>query len=130
MSHVSGLVIRGLETHRDLNSSMSDDQDAEQRPPISRELLKWISREYFGKSSSPCRWGGPTHSQNSGMNGSSYHVLDYPPTPLEFARLAHLSRPAVIKGITPNLRHTSEPNALLLRGRVPGFDKVDRRLSC
>jgi jumonji domain-containing protein 7 len=37
------------------------------------------------------------------MNGSSYHVLDYPPTPLEFARLAHLSRPAVIKGITITL---------------------------
>jgi jumonji domain-containing protein 7 len=35
----------------------------------------------------------------SDMNGSSYHVLDYPPTPLEFARLAHLSRPAVIKGV-------------------------------
>ncbi|KAF8138280.1 cupin-like domain-containing protein [Boletus edulis] len=60
---------------------MADDQDSEQRPPISRELLKWISREYFD------------------MNGSSYHVLDRPPTPLEFARLVHLSRPVVIKGV-------------------------------
>lgn len=34
------------------------------------------------------------------MNGSSYRVLDRPPTPLEFARLVHLSRPVVIKGIS------------------------------
>ncbi|KAF8559104.1 Clavaminate synthase-like protein [Imleria badia] len=58
---------------------MPDDQEAEQQPPISRELLKWISREYFD------------------MNGSSFRVLDRPPTPLEFARLVHLSRPVVIK---------------------------------
>lgn len=28
---------------------MSNGQDTEQRPPITKELLKWISREYFGK---------------------------------------------------------------------------------
>jgi len=79
---------------------MSDSQDAEQRPSANRELLKWISKEYFGKSSSPCQSGGLTHSQRSDMNGSAYRVLDHPPTPLEFARLVHLSRPVVIKGIT------------------------------
>lgn len=78
---------------------MSDDQDAEQpRPPVSIELLKWISREYFGKLSFIYQRTGSIHLQRSDMNGSSYHVLDHPPTPLEFARLVHLSRPVVIKG--------------------------------
>ncbi|KAA1466374.1 Clavaminate synthase-like protein [Dentipellis sp. KUC8613] len=43
-------------------------------------LLKWISEEY--------------HS----MNGSYYDTLDSPPTPLEFSRICHISRPVLIKG--------------------------------
>ncbi|KAF9247051.1 cupin-like domain-containing protein [Melanogaster broomeanus] len=58
-----------------------DNQDTEQRPAVSKELLRWISKEYFD------------------MNGSFYHVLDHPPTPLEFARLVHVSRPVVIRGV-------------------------------
>ncbi|KAH0839749.1 clavaminate synthase-like protein [Lanmaoa asiatica] len=80
MSHTFGLVTLTFETWT-LIKLMSDDQDAEQRPPTSKELLKWISREYFD------------------MNGPSYRVLDHPPTPLEFSRLVHLSRPVVIKGL-------------------------------
>jgi len=33
------------------------------------------------------------------MNGTFYHILDHPPTPLEFARLVHASRPVVIRGV-------------------------------
>lgn len=85
-----------VKTHSD---SMWNDPDAGQRPPVSKELLKWISREYFGELPSPHRWVvGQT--QRSDMNGSSYRILDQPPSPLEFARLVHLSRPVVIKGIS------------------------------
>ncbi|KIJ20025.1 hypothetical protein PAXINDRAFT_67223 [Paxillus involutus ATCC 200175] len=58
-----------------------DDQDTEQRPALSEALLRWISKEY------------------SDMNGTFYHILDHPPTPLEFARLVHASRPVVIRGV-------------------------------
>ncbi|KIJ70557.1 hypothetical protein HYDPIDRAFT_78159 [Hydnomerulius pinastri MD-312] len=60
-----------------------DDQESEQRPEISPELLRWISQEYHGLD----------------MNGSFYHTRDRPPTSLEFARLVHISRPVVIKGV-------------------------------
>ncbi|EGO01893.1 hypothetical protein SERLA73DRAFT_177489 [Serpula lacrymans var. lacrymans S7.3] len=47
----------------------------------SREsILKWISKEYFD------------------MNGSYIETLDEPPTALQFSRLAHISRPVIIKG--------------------------------
>ncbi|KAG7449183.1 Clavaminate synthase-like protein [Guyanagaster necrorhizus] len=45
------------------------------------ECLKWFSREYHD------------------LNGSHIQVLDRPPTPLEFSRIAHISRPVVIHGL-------------------------------
>ncbi|SJL02025.1 uncharacterized protein ARMOST_05349 [Armillaria ostoyae] len=44
------------------------------------ESLKWFSREYHD------------------LNGSHIDILDKPPTPLEFSRIAHISRPVVIHG--------------------------------
>ncbi|KAL0579685.1 hypothetical protein V5O48_002315 [Marasmius crinis-equi] len=42
--------------------------------------LRWISDEYYE------------------LNGSSFDVLESPPTALEFARMTHISRPVLIKG--------------------------------
>ncbi|KAK0230743.1 cupin-like domain-containing protein [Armillaria fumosa] len=44
------------------------------------ESLKWFSREYHD------------------LNGSHIDILDKPPTPLEFSRIAHVSRPVVVHG--------------------------------
>jgi len=33
------------------------------------------------------------------LNGSTIEVLEKPPSPLEFSRLVHISRPVIIKGI-------------------------------
>ncbi|KAF9259520.1 Clavaminate synthase-like protein [Marasmius fiardii PR-910] len=42
--------------------------------------LKWISQEYHE------------------INGSTFDILEKEPSPLEFARIAHISRPVLIKG--------------------------------
>ena len=34
------------------------------------------------------------------LNGSGIEILEKPPSPLEFARLVHISRPVIIKGIS------------------------------
>ncbi|TFL06008.1 Clavaminate synthase-like protein [Pterulicium gracile] len=49
-------------------------------PHLSAKSLRWISDQYFG------------------MNGTFVETLGAPPTPLEFSRLAHVSRPVIIKG--------------------------------
>ncbi|KAF5370114.1 hypothetical protein D9758_001043 [Tetrapyrgos nigripes] len=46
----------------------------------SSQALKWLSEEYFD------------------LNGFHVDVLEKPPTPLEFSRLVHISRPVLIKG--------------------------------
>ncbi|KAM5535511.1 hypothetical protein V8D89_010848 [Ganoderma adspersum] len=43
------------------------------------KTLKWLSEEYHG------------------LNGTQYDVLDEIPTPLEFSRLVHISRPVLIR---------------------------------
>ncbi|KAG7096955.1 hypothetical protein E1B28_004352 [Marasmius oreades] len=45
--------------------------------------LKWISREYHE------------------INGSTFDVLETVPSPLEFARIAQISRPVLIRGFQP-----------------------------
>jgi len=43
------------------------------------------------------------------LNGGHLEVLESPPTPLEFCQLAHISRPAVIKGFkTPAFKLWSD----------------------
>ncbi|KAH7914350.1 cupin-like domain-containing protein [Hygrophoropsis aurantiaca] len=54
---------------------------SDEHPVLDQELLQWISREYYE------------------MNGSHIEILDAPPTPIEFSRLIHISRPVVIKGL-------------------------------
>ncbi|KAF8914631.1 cupin-like domain-containing protein [Mucidula mucida] len=47
--------------------------------------LRWISKEYYD------------------LNGSHFEVLDEPPSALQFARLSHISRPVLIKGILDSI---------------------------
>ncbi|KAI0068847.1 Clavaminate synthase-like protein [Artomyces pyxidatus] len=57
----------------------------------NREVLEWISEEYHG------------------MNGSHVETLQAAPSPLEFSRICHISRPVLIKGYTiPKLRQWSD----------------------
>ncbi|KAF9462654.1 cupin-like domain-containing protein [Collybia nuda] len=42
--------------------------------------LQWISKEYYE------------------LNGNHVEILHHPPSPVEFSRLAHISRPVIIKG--------------------------------
>lgn len=37
------------------------------------------------------------------LNGSHFEVLDEPPSALQFARLSHISRPVLIKGILDSI---------------------------
>ncbi|EIW76115.1 Clavaminate synthase-like protein [Coniophora puteana RWD-64-598 SS2] len=53
------------------------------QPPVDPNLLAWISNEYHD------------------ANGSRFETLDHPPSPLEFSRLVHISRPVLIKGFIP-----------------------------
>ncbi|TFY56262.1 hypothetical protein EVJ58_g7747 [Rhodofomes roseus] len=48
-------------------------------PTVRGGALKWIANEYYD------------------LNGSHYDVLDELPSPLEFSRLIHISRPVLIK---------------------------------
>ncbi|KAI0307323.1 Clavaminate synthase-like protein [Multifurca ochricompacta] len=57
---------------------------------VSFSTFRWLSEEYYG------------------LNGDHYDVLESPPSPLEFSRILHISRPVLIKGYTiPSLRHWS-----------------------
>jgi len=38
------------------------------------------------------------HLAGADLNGTSIEILEEPPTPVEFARLVHISRPVIIKG--------------------------------
>lgn len=49
-------------------------------PSLTYDIVRWISQEYHD------------------MNGSSIQTLESPPTAGEFAQLAHISRPVIIKG--------------------------------
>lgn len=57
--------------------------------------LKWISQEYYGENFDK---GIQYLSNYVDLNGSHFDVLDEPPTPLEFSRISHISRPVLIKG--------------------------------
>jgi hypothetical protein len=35
---------------------------------------------------------------NVGLNGDHYDILESPPSPVEFSRICHISRPVLIKG--------------------------------
>ncbi|KAI0254391.1 Clavaminate synthase-like protein [Lactifluus subvellereus] len=51
-------------------------------PCVSLDTLRWISSEYYG------------------LNGGHYDILESPPSPVEFSRICHISRPVLIKGYT------------------------------
>lgn len=38
------------------------------------------------------------HISQLGLNGDHYDILESPPSPVEFARICHVSRPVLIKG--------------------------------
>ncbi|KAK2466214.1 hypothetical protein APHAL10511_001856 [Amanita phalloides] len=49
--------------------------------PPNTNLFHWLANEYHD------------------LNGSCVEILEAPPTPLEFSRMIHISRPVVIKGL-------------------------------
>lgn len=61
------------------------------------ESIQWVSNEYRGKLHSVllilC-----ASDIFLDLNGSGIEVLEKPPSPLEFSRLVHISRPVIIKG--------------------------------
>ncbi|KAI0269146.1 Clavaminate synthase-like protein [Gloeopeniophorella convolvens] len=59
-------------------------------PNIGRNILQWISSEYHE------------------LNGGHHDILESPPSPVEFARICHISRPVLIKGYAiPSTRRWS-----------------------
>ncbi|KAF8165341.1 Clavaminate synthase-like protein, partial [Crassisporium funariophilum] len=55
------------------------------------QSIRWLSKEYRE------------------LNGNSLQILDQPPSPLEFSRLIHISRPVIIKGLDlPALRRWND----------------------
>lgn len=69
-----------------------------------------LSAEYRGEHASSCGICIPHDASEShphhlvlDLNGSTFEVLKEPPSALEFARIVHISRPVVIKGVLVSL---------------------------
>jgi len=78
------------------------DSHSEDLPSISTDTLRWISAEYYG------------------LNGDHTDILESPPSPVEFARICHISRPVLIRGyVIRNLERWSDQYLIDTMGDRP-----------
>ncbi|KAH9999322.1 cupin-like domain-containing protein [Russula vinacea] len=70
--------------------------------PNVSDTLRWISEEYYG------------------LNGDHHDILESPPSPVEFSRICHISRPVLIKGyVIPGLQRWSDQYLMTPWGTAP-----------
>ncbi|KAI0003087.1 Clavaminate synthase-like protein [Russula compacta] len=81
---------------------MDSHSHSEDLPSVLPDTLQWISAEYHG------------------LNGDHYDILESPPSPVEFSRICHISRPVLIKGyVIPRLHRWSNKYLIETTGDRP-----------